>query len=527
MSSRSFRNPIIPGFYPDPSVCRVDEDYFLITSTFEYFPGVPIFHSRDLVHWRQLGHVLDRPSQLNLDGVLPSEGIYAPTIRYHDGLFYMVTSVRRPHEDAFLDYNFIVTAEDPAGPWSDPCVVAEWPGMIDPSLFFDDDGRTWFTANRRVPEPPYPLYREVWMQELHLESMQLVGEQTILWGGAMKEAPFSEASHIYKVDGTYYLLTAEGGTSHDHAVIIARSSSVTGPYEGNLRNPILTHRHLGLDHPITNPGHADLVETQNGEWWMVALASRPCGGYFYNLGRETFLTPVRWEEGWPVVSPGLGRIAFEHPAPDLPEHPWPSIRACDHFDTESLAHCWSFLRTPREPFWSLQERAGNLRLILRPERLADRANPSFVGRRQQHLDFAARAAMEFTPGQAGEEAGVVLLQNMDFHFRLVCCLDDAGHGEVRLIKRESGDETLLGVTPAAGPLHYFKVEATGQDYSFYCAAAPEDWTPVAEEVDGRILSTQLAGGFVGAYIGLYASSNGEPAGNTADFDYFEYIPLSP
>jgi alpha-N-arabinofuranosidase len=522
---RCYCNPILPGFYPDPSICRVGEDYYLITSSFEYFPGVPIFHSRDLVHWRQIGHVLSRPSQLNLDGVLPSQGIYAATIRHHAGRFYMVTTLRRPAGDGqFSDSNFVVTAADPAGPWSEPVVLLDTPGVIDPSLFFDDDGRAWYTANTRVAQPLYPGHRDIWMQEFDAERLCLVGERTVLWNGALKEASTPEAPHVYKIDGMYYLLIAEAGTYHDHAVTVARSEIVTGPYRGNPRNPILTHRHLGLDYPITNTGHADLVQTQTGEWWLVCLASRPCGGYFYNLGRETFLAPVRWEDGWPVVNPGHGRIEFEGAAPNLPEHPWPPVPTCDPFDTPELALPWNFLRTPRQPFWSLTARPGWLRLELRPERLTDLACPAFVGRRQQHLNFQAWTIMEFQPRRAAEEAGVVLLQNHRFHFRFVCTVDGEGRGLVRLSQRRGDEETVLAECPAAAARHCFQVEAVGQEYSFCYGATPERLMPVATAVDGRLLSTQAAGGFTGAYIGLYASSNGEPSTNVADVDGFEVAP---
>ena len=516
----TFANPVIPGFHPDPSVCRVGEDYYLITSTFEYFPGMPLYHSRDLVHWRCLGHVLDRPEQLNLDGVHPSQGIYAPTIRHHDGVFYVVVTVRRPADDGVHDDNIIVHAADPAGPWSDPVTLVDQPGVIDPSLFFDDDGRAWYMANARVEDPPYPGYRDIWLQELDLQAMRLVGERTLLWNGALKEASAPEAPHIYKVGGTYYLLISEAGTFHDHAVTVARAERVEGPYEGNPRNPILTHRHLGLGHAITNPGHADLVDTPAGDWWMVALASRPRGGYFYNLGRETFLAPVAWEDGWPLVSPGHGRVRAVEEAPALAAHPWPSEPACDHFDAPALGRAWNFLRTPRTVFHALDERPGHLRLRLRPERLRDLANPSFVGRRQQHLSFAARTAFDFEPQAANEHAGLALLQNNDNHFLFV-----VENGEARLVLRRRGEEETLGAVAAGAGRHYLKVEARDQEYSFYYADAPEAWVPVAEKTDGRVLSTQVAGGFVGAYIGLYASANGHQSGAWADFDYFEYAPL--
>jgi alpha-N-arabinofuranosidase len=523
---KTFQNPILPGFYPDPSICRVDEDYYLITSTFEYFPGLPIFHSRDLVHWRQIGHVLDRPSQLNLDdvlmpvrpdGILPTGGLFAPTIRYCEGMFYVINTLVGGREG---HGNFIVTATDPAGPWTDPIWLVDAPG-IDPSLFFDEDGRVWYTGNRVPPAgEQYTGHREIWLQELDLDTMQLSGPKTSLWDGT--GGVHAEAPHIYKVEGMYYLLIAEGGTRHNHAVTIARSEHVTGPYEANLRNPILTHRHLGLDYPIVGTGHADLVETQHGEWWLVALAMRPYDGYFYNLGRETFLTPVRWEEGWPIISSGIGRIEFEHPVPNLPEHRWPVQPSCDSFEAETLNGCWNFIRTPREDFYSLTERPGYLRLRLRPQTLSEQVNSSFVGRRQQHIDFAARTAMEFSPQSADECAGIALLQNSRCHFRFVVTQAKGKGSVVRLIKCEKGVETIVAEQPIETGRIYFKVEAVGQSYSFYVATASEAWQAVIQDVDGRILSTPVAGGFVGAYIGMYASSNGQPSQNVAEFDWFEY-----
>jgi alpha-N-arabinofuranosidase len=530
--NQTFRNPILPGFYPDPSVCRVDEDYYLVTSTFEYFPGLPIFHSRDLVHWQQLGHVLDRPSQLDLDGIKASRGLYAPTIRYHQGIFYVANTFVGSDYDTLIngenhERNFIVTATDPAGPWSEPYWLENAPG-IDFSLFFDDDGRAWYTGNR-VPlqGPDYPHHKEIWLQELDLTCMQLTGPNYSLWDGALKGNLETEAPHLYKVDGIYYLLVAEGGTEYNHAVSIARSETITGPYEGNPRNPILTHRHLGQDYPIACTGHADLVETQNGEWWMVLLATRPYGGYYYNLGRETFMVPVRWEDGWPIVSPGSGRVEFEYPAPNLPPQCWPLADTYDNFEGETLAPCWNFLRTPDRSSWSLTARPGYLRLNLHPQTLAEPANPSFVGRRQQHIDFVACLAMEFTVHKADECAGLVLLQNNDFHFRFVISYDHDGRTAAQLIKRAAGTETTLATQPVTGPYFYFKVEAHGQAYSFHIATQPQAWQPLAQNVDGRILSTTVAGGFVGTYLGMYASSNGQDSDNSADFDWFEYLPLAP
>lgn len=256
---------------------------------------------------------------------------------------------------------------------------------------------------------------------------------------------------------------------------------------------------------------------------MVLLAMRPYGGYFYNLGRETFLAPVRWEEGWPIVSPGTGRVELTYPAPDLPEHDWPAAPDRDQFDRPTLAPQWFFLRTPRDEFWSLSERSGYLRLRLRPERLSEQVNPSFVGRRQQHIHFNAQTALEFTPQSENECAGLVLVQNNDFHF----CLVVTGETEpvVRLIKRAQGVEETLAEQPIAAKRVYLKVEAHEQAYSFYIASEPDKWCPIAGEIDGRILSTPVAGGFVGTCIALYASSNGQSSTNVADFDWFRYVGL--
>jgi xylan 1,4-beta-xylosidase len=523
----TFRNPIVPGFHPDPSICRVGGDYYLVTSTFEWFPGLPLLHSRDLVHWRLLGHVLDRPSQLPLDGIRASAGLYAPTIRHAAGTWYVICTLVDGLDRSGC---FVVTADDPAGDWSEPHWLPDAPG-IDPSLLFDDDGRVWCSGAHPAEQAAYPGHNQIWLQELDLDAMRLVGPRRSLWEGAVKGAAWAEAPHIYHLEGRYYLLISEGGTGHDHAVTVARSDAVTGPYEPNPRNPILTHRHLGLDHPIVGTGHADLVDTPSGQWWAVLLAMRPYGGYFYNLGRETFLAPVRWEEGWPVVSPGSGRVEATYPCPDLPEQPWPSEPACDQFESAALAPCWSFQRTPRERFWSLTERPGFLRLSLRPERLEDRANPSLVARRQQHVDFAARTALEFAPGGEHECAGLALVQSNDFHFRLVLTRQ-AGSLVASLVRRAGGVDEPLGTLaldargPGAGRT-WLKVEARGQAYGFFAATEPERWLPLAERVDGRVLSTPVAGGFVGTCIGMYASSNGRPSDRHADFDWFEYAGSDP
>ncbi len=517
----TYTNPILPGFHPDPSICRVGEDYYLITSTFEYFPGIPIYHSRDLIHWQQIGHALDRPSQLNLDGIVSSMGVYAPTIRHHDGMFYIINTLVKSDSRS----NFIVTTTDPAGDWSEPLWLDDAPG-IDPSLFFDDDGRAWYVGNRVPPQGErFRSHREIWLRELDLDAMQLTGETYILWDGALRDAVHAEAPHIYKKDGFYYLMIAEGGTFHDHAVTIARSELITGPYVGNVRNPILTHRHLGKSFPIVATGHADLVETQNGEWYMVALACRPYDGYFYNLGRETFMMPVIWEDGWPVVSPGTGKIEFSYPQPDLPQQRPVIISACDHFDTSSLGTQWYVVRTPREIWWNLSARPGWLRLSLRPEALYDVANPSFVCRRQQHIDFTAQTMMEFVPAKVGEVAGIALRQHDMSHTRCEYGMGENGETLLRLVRRVDDKDYEITRLSLSAPRLYLRVEAVGQRYSFYYALKSGAWEVLALDVDGRNLSSTMTGGFTGVMVGMYASSQGIESDNHADFNCFEYLAI--
>jgi alpha-N-arabinofuranosidase len=268
-----FKNPILSGFYPDPSICRVDTMYYLVTSTFTYFPGIPIFQSTDLIHWKQIGHAITRTSQADFEGLGLSEGIFAPTIRYHRGVFYIITT------NVPRGGNFIITSSSPEGPWSEPFYIHDAPG-IDPSLFFDDDGKVYYTGTRPAPEgAKYFGNWEIWLQEIDITRFSLIGNKYSLWRGALTDCVWPEGPHLYKVNNYYYLLISEGGTGHFHALSVARSKDITGPYKGFSGNPILTHRHLGKKYPVVNTGHGDIVQTHNNTWWIVLLASRPYGGY--------------------------------------------------------------------------------------------------------------------------------------------------------------------------------------------------------------------------------------------------------
>lgn len=513
-----YNNPIMPGFYPDPSVCRVGEDYYLVTSTFAYFPGVPIFHSRDLVNWKQIGNVLDRPSQLNLQGAGHSQGIFAPTIRYHEGTFYMITT------NVTHGGNFVVTATDPAGPWSDPYFIQGAAG-IDPTIFFDDDGKAYYLGTRPNSEGVrYDGNWEVWLQELNTETMELIGESYVLWRGAMVNVIWPEGPHLYKKDGYYYLLIAEGGTGPDHAVTIARSRKLTEGYVGNPKNPIITHRHLGKRYPIINVGHADLVQSADDQWFLVMLASRPYGGGYSNLGRETFLASVIWEDGWPVVNEGKGILAEQDVMQLTPAPAEPQLR-CDHFDSDKLALKWMFLRNPQADLYSLTERKGYLRLKLKPQTMKDQDNPSFVCLRQQHFSYVAATALEFTPQSSDESAGLVVIQNDKYHIRFERAMRD-DRQVLRVVTCINGQESNAAEAGVTGQRLYLKIAAMEQQLSFYYSTDGDHYHLVAEHVDASSLSTEVAGGFVGCCIGMYCTSNGTLSDNVADFDWFEYGSMS-
>ena len=307
LQTKEFTNPILAGFYPDPSICKVGEDYYLVNSTFAYFPGIPVFHSKDLVHWKLIGHVLNRPEQLNLDNAGVSRGLFAPAIRYHNGIFYVTCTL------VDKGGNFVVTATNPAGPWSNPVWLRNVNG-IDPSLFFDGDGKAYIVFNSDAPEnkPLYSGHRTIRLREFDIEHLQASNEEHILVNGGVditKKPVWIEGPHIFQKDGFYYLCAAEGGTAEDHSEVVFRSAKIDGPYQPYEHNPILTQRDLNphRKNPITSTGHADLIQAPNGEWWAVFLGCRPYDSLeaaYYNTGRETFMAPVTWENGWPVINPG-------------------------------------------------------------------------------------------------------------------------------------------------------------------------------------------------------------------------------
>lgn len=487
-------NPVIPGFHPDPSICRVGDDYYLACSSFEYFPGVPIFHSRDLVRWRQIGNVLDRPGQLDLPADVPaSGGIWAPTLRHHDGQFWLIT------KDVSGAGNFIVTAERADGPWSDP-VPIDLPG-IDPDLAWDDEHNCYCTFSGlqqavidpkrgKILEGPWPV-----------------------WSGTGLAWP--EGPHLHRRGDWWYLLMSEGGTHTGHAISVARSRSPRGPFEPAPRNPILSHR--STDRPVQALGHADLVETPGGDWWMVLLGTRPKGRFprQHVLGRETFLAPLTWVDDWPVVA---SVEAYEQPLLEESDR--------DDFDAAELSPRWISPRS--RPPWSLTERPGWLTLHATGPTL-DRPGATILARRQQHHDVRVTARLDPRDGRGGLTIRIDEAHHYDV---------EAGAGEVRAVCRigplrdtvaripvPPGPVDLVIATRTTGilpPTVTARTDLTEEPYGV-AAAAPDTITlgtatTVLAELDGRYLSTEVATGFTGRVIGLYATEG------TVSADWFDYRP---
>ncbi|OCT11860.1 xylan 1,4-beta-xylosidase [Paenibacillus pectinilyticus] len=513
-----YTNPVISGFYPDPSICRVNEDYYLVNSSFGYFPGVPIFHSRDLINWDQTGHCLTRESQLTLTkkdwnqwNAIGFTGIFAPTLRYHQGRFYMITT------NVGASQNFIVWAEQPEGPWSDP-IDLDW-GGIDPSLLFDEDGKVYITGTATNEES-----MGIYQAEVDLETGSLLTERRNIWQGT--GGRFPEGPHLYRIHNKYYLLIAEGGTEYGHMVTIAKSDEPYGPFESCPHNPILTHR--STESPIQAIGHADLVQAHDGSWWTVFLGIRPVGyPYRHHLGRETFLAPVTWtEEGWPIIGQN-GQVALEMEAPSFAQTPQQMDKRSrfvrDDFDAQELGFQWNFLRTPHESSWSLQERPGWLTLYGMEASLNEQDTSSFLGRRQQNFECEVSVLLEFDPVDEGEEAGLTVFMNESAHYEIA-------------VTRMNGKKTLIfrrrigSLWKVEQEAEYDRsaivlgIKASKQSYTF-SFAQPEGEATEFGKGESSYLSTEAVGGFTGVYFGMYATGNGTRSKTPAYFDYFEYRSL--
>lgn len=523
-------NPILAGFYPDPSICRAGNDYYLVNSTFAYYPGLPVFKSNDMVNWQQLGFAMDRPEQLDLDEAGVSRGLFAPSIRFYKGTFYITcTNIDKGG-------NFIITTRDPKNGWSNPVYLPAVKG-IDPSMFFDDNGKAYIIYNSVAPDdkPQYDGHRTIRMYEMDLATLQTKGEEKLLIDGGTditKKPVWIEGPHIFKYNGYYYLLCAEGGTAFNHSAVIFRSKKVDGPYESYKGNPILTQRTMDANrrHPVTSTGHADFVHASDGNWYAVFLGCRPYSGDHYNTGRETFMAKVEWKDGWPIIlkpnEPVPGKLSISGVSAKGPLPYNSDFHFKDDFKNTSLSNRYQFLRTVREPWYHINSVKGLLTIKLKPATVQEKANPAFIGFRQSHLKGYASTALSFTPASEQEKAGLMVFQN-EKHYYYLCQSVDKEQPVLQLYKgpgKNGSQPQLLEVfkiQTGNQPLQ-LRIQTNGNAYSFYYAEkGGANWRLMKEGVDASFLSTQTTGGFTGCMYAMYATSNGAPTTNSAVFSSFE------
>lgn len=518
-------NPILPGFNPDPSILRVGKDFYIATSTFEWFPGVQISRSRDLVHWEVVARPLSRLTQLDMRGNPNSGGIWAPCLTWADGVFYLIyTDVKRwvgDHKDC---HNYLATCETIDGEWSDPVYLNS--SGFDPSLFHDDDGRKWLVNMIWDHRPRRNNFGGILLQEYDPVKKALVGTVTNIFRGS--DIGLVEGPHVYRKDGYYYLLTAEGGTFSTHAITIARSKSLAGPYEVMPGNPLLTaSRNPALR--LQSAGHGSLVETEDGSWYLAHLARRPLSNGRSILGRETSLQEVVWTDGWPRLRQGGFEPADSIPAPSLPPAPVPALPVRDDFNGPALGLQYQSPRIPFDSFHvNLQERPGWLRLRGR-ESIVSNFEQTMVARRQQAFHVRARTCVSFDPESFQQMAGLVAFYNTDsFHYLMVTKSDHASRC-LSILSSERG--SLSWPVEKEYPVDqgdkvWLQVEIDHDKLRFSYSIDGTTWAPVGWQLDASILSDEHVPpcGFTGNFIGL-ACQDLTGQCRQADFDWFEYEEL--
>ena len=489
-----YENPVLKGFHPDPSVCRVGEDFYLVTSSFEYFPGLPIYHSRDLVNWRQIGNCLQRAEEFPLAPVGDSGGVWAPTIRWHEGVFYVTATLEKYG-------NFIVTAQDPAGEWSAPVWLPEI-GGIDPSVYFED-GRCYYCTNEHLT-----CAEAISLQEVDVHTGRVIGPRRDVWSGT--GAHFLEAPHLYRIGDWYYLLVAEGGTFFTHMASIGRSRSMWGPYESCPHNPILTNM-CDPTWQVQCAGHADLVEDGRGNWWCVHLGIRLARRTMTHLGRETFLTPVEWVDGWPLC--GTDRKALLNPdgplsAPQVPPLPFTADMSRTDWEPE-----WIFLRRP--DMQRLQRVPGRMRLIPSAATMNDPI-PTFAAVRPADFDCVTETEFTFEAIQPGDEAGIAVRLDRQFHVR--CTLGFENRLTLTLQAEDMCHIAAQTVLPAGWVR--LRLAADRERLTFSCVEGAQ-WRELGS-VSTRFLATEFQGRcFTGTVIGLYTASPRE-SGAVMEVTFFTH-----
>lgn len=504
----TFKNPILSGYHPDPSICRVGDDYYLVNSTFVWYPGLPVYHSKDLVNWKLIGNAIDRPDMVDFDGLPDKLGLFAPTIRYFRGVFYIINTC------VGCKMNFYITASYPEGPWSDPIWLHGVPG-IDPSLFFDDDGKCYYTGMTGVEREEWPTQTVAFKQELDLEQKKLIGERHYLTYGHANNASFTEGPHIYKINGKYLLMVSEGGTGMYHALTVHHSDSINGPYITDYINPVLSHRHFGQDFPVHAVGHGDLVQTQNGEWWCVMLGKRRIDR-ITTLGRETFLAKVEFEGQTPIFNPGHGKVLLQQTRPDLPWTPVEKEPAKDQFNGERLGMRWCTIRTPKESFYSVSN--GELKLKLRKEVIDSLVNASILIQRIEHHRFESMIKMNFSTSKDNEYAGLTIYRTNENYFFLL-----KDKNSIVLIQSFKGKKSEIARVAYTKSEVIFHVEANNLEVQFRYGESAEMLKPIGEKQNLIVIADgQGNTQFNGPGIGMYATSNGVESQNEALFDWFYY-----
>jgi xylan 1,4-beta-xylosidase len=515
-----YLNPIIAGFYPDPSICRVSDDYYLVNSAFNYFPSIPVWHSKDLVNWTQIGNVIDRPSQFAMRGGQVSAGTYAPTIRYHNGTYYVVCTLVGGIG------NFYVTAQDPKGPWSEP-VKLQGVGGIDPSFFFDDDGKCYVTnCDDPVGQAKYNGHRTIRLQEVDLEQKKPVGAKVVLVDGGTdisRHPVWCEGPHLYKIKNRYYLMCAQGGTGTAHTEVIFKSDSLRGPYLPWDKNPILSALDLPVDrpNPVTCTGHADLVETQNGQWYALFLACQPYQAGFYNTGRQTFMLPVSWENEWPVILPPATPVPLTVKKPVLSADKAPAVPTTgniaftENFDSDRLAFRWIGLRAPTSSWHAISQTAKALLLEPRADHFSGQGNPSYLAIRQQNNDFTCAVTLTAQPQTADCLAGLAAFQNEGHYYAMnveiksgraveIALEQSAGGRDFRRSSTQSQPNHLAAVRLPDNTVSVeLKIEGAGSvTRCFYRIG--DEFTQLGQDLQSSFLSTDAAGGFQGVTLGTFA-----------------------
>lgn len=511
-----FYNPILQGCFPDPALTRKGNDYYMVCSSFAMFPGVPIFHSTDLVNWTQIGHVLDRKSQLKVHDTGISAGVYAPDIKYnpYNDTFYMITT-----QFAGDFGNIVVKTKDPMKGWSDPYKL-NFSG-IDPSIFFDSDGKAYVVHND-APDPGKELYQghrviKVWEYDLEKDQVIAGTDKIIVDGGVdiSKKPIWIEAPHLYKKNGHYYLMCAEGGTGGWHSEVIFMSDNPKGPFIPAPSNPILTQRYFpeNRENMVDWAGHADLVETPDGKYYGVFLAIRPNEKNRVNIGRETFILPVDWSGTYPMFENGLVPLSPKLKMPQGVQNktgkdgffPNGNFTFTDNFTDKNLDYRWIGVRGPREDFVMVTK--GGLSINPFNVNIKEVKPTSTLFHRQQHNTFTTTVTMDYMPKSETDLAGLVCYQSEKFNYVFGVTKKGADYYLV-LQRTEKGKSSVIATEKIDmnTPIQ-LQVSADGDNYRFnYSVNNSPDFKNMGGTVSGDILSTNVAGGFTGALIGLHATS---------------------